>query len=453
MKKICLFLFVLVSVSLAAQEAMTPVQIAERNKPGTVMIQATYRGTVSAITPEVNVFALEDMATAVKKKLTDEGKFTTELFWNTYILTFSEHIDEFMSKGTERVSKELNTTMIGSGFIITPDGSVITNAHVVDENDADTRQGFAEQAFMEILQNDIKTIEDAMNRSMTNEEALALKDAYSWYYTQTMEVGRIKKEISVVLGISGDKGKIVPMVIPARIVTQGKAIPGKDVAILKLTEKHIYPTIRVGDDKAMRVGDAVYVLGYPAVATFNPLLSAETISEATLTRGLVSAKKNMKDGWEVLQIDAAITHGNSGGPVMNDRGEVIGLATFVSVDEQRKQQVQGMNFIVPTTIVNEFVTKTKIKPEMSDISLAYEEAMDFFDKARYKKALEKFRTVKEMNPSFPFIDTYLSQTQTNIDKGLDKEPKDMKMYYYIGGGVLVLVLVLFLLFRRKKNAK
>jgi S1-C subfamily serine protease len=453
MKKICLFLFVLVSVSLAAQEAMTPVQIAERNKPGTVMIQATYRGTVSAITPEVNVFALEDMATAVKKKLTDEGKFTTELFWNKYILTFSEHIDEFMSKGTERVSKELNTTMIGSGFIITPDGTVITNAHVVDENDADTRQGFAEQAFMEILQNDIKTIEDAMNRSMTNEEALALKDAYSWYYTQTMEVGRIKKEISVVLGISGDKGKIVPMVIPARIVTQGKAIPGKDVAILKLTEKHIYPTIRVGDDKAMRVGDAVYVLGYPAVATFNPLLSAETISEATLTRGLVSAKKNMKDGWEVLQIDAAITHGNSGGPVMNDRGEVIGLATFVSVDEQRKQQVQGMNFIVPTTIVNEFVTKTKIKPEMSDISLAYEEAMDLFDKARYKKALEKFRTVKEMNPSFPFIDTYLSQTQTNIDKGLDKEPKDMKMYYYIGGGVLVLVMVLFLLFRRKKNAK
>jgi len=209
----------------------------------------------------------------------------------------------------------------------------------------------------------------------------------------------------------------------------------------------------VGDDKAMRVGDAVYVLGYPAVATFNPLLSAETISEATLTRGLVSAKKNMKDGWEVLQIDAAITHGNSGGPVMNDRGEVIGLATFVSVDEQRKQQVQGMNFIVPTTIVNEFVTKAKINPEMSDISLAYEEAMDLFDKARYKKALEKFRTVKEMNPSFPFIDTYLSQTQTNIDKGLDKEPKDMKMYYYIGGGAVVLMLVLFLLFRRKKNAK
>jgi len=305
---------------------------------------------------------------------------------------------------------------------------------------------------MEILQNDIQTIEDAMNRKMTDEEAKALNNAYSWYYSQTMEVSNIKKEFSVVLGISGDKGKIVPLVIPAKIVSQGKPIPGKDVAILKLGEKHIYPTIRIGDDKAMRVGDAVFVLGYPAVATFNPLLSAETVSEATLTKGLVSAKKNMKDGWEVLQIDAAITHGNSGGPVMNEKGEVIGLATFVSVDEQRKQEIQGMNFIVPTTIVNEFISKTKIKPEMSDISLAYEAAMDLFDKSRFKKALVEFKKVKDMNPSFPFIDTYISQAQTNIDKGLDKEPKDMKMYYYIGGGAVLLNLWFVLLLRKKKKA-
>jgi serine protease Do len=451
MKKILFFIPFLFCIASFAQEALTPVQIAERNKPGTVMIQATYKGVVSAIVPLVNQPALSAMSQQIKQQLTDEGKLTEELFWNTYLMTFSKNIDQYMTRGTERVSKELNTTMMGSGFIITPDGYVVTNAHVIDENDGDTKRGFAEQAFMEILRGDMKTIQSAMKRKMTDEEAQAFKEAYSWYYSQTIEVGRIKKEFSVVMGISGDKGKIVPMIIPAKIVTQGKPIPGKDVAILKLQEKHIYPTIRIGDDKAMRVGDAVYVLGYPAVATFNPVLSTETVSEATLTRGLVSAKKNMKDGWEVLQIDAAITHGNSGGPVMNEQGEVIGLATFVSVDELRKQEVQGMNFMVPTTIVNEFVDKTKIKPEMSDISLAYEEAMDMFDKHRYKKALEEFKIVKDMNPSFPFIDTYLSQTQKNIDKGLDKEPKDMTMYYYIGGGVLAVIL-LFLLFRRKKKS-
>lgn len=416
------------------------------------MIQATYKGVVSAITPEINQEALTIMAEQVKKELQDAGKFTQDNFWTTYLLTFSQNIEQYMLRGTERVSKELNTTMIGSGFIITPDGYVITNAHVIDENDADTKQGFAEEAFNEILTNDIGTLEEAMGRKMTEEEATAIRNAYSWYYTQTMEVGNINKELSVVMGISGKSGKIEPLVIPAKIVSQGNPIPGKDVAILKMTEKHVYPTIRIGDDKEMRVGDPVFVLGYPAVATFNPLLSMETVSEATLTKGLVSAKKNMKDGWEVLQIDAAITHGNSGGPVMNDRGEVIGLATFVSVDEQRRQEVQGMNFVVPTTIVNEFVRKSKVKPEMSDISLAYEEAMDLFDKSRFKKALEKLKEVKSMNPSFPFIDNSISLTQKNIDQGLDKEPKDMKMYYYIGGGAVVVILLLVVLLRRKKQA-
>ncbi len=453
MKKLLLFLSLFLSVTIFSQQpGMTPVQIAERNKPGTVMIQATFKGTVSAIQPVFDEPALEALAGQVKQQLEAEGRFTTDLFWNTYILTFCKSIDQYMMKGTERVSKDLNTTMMGSGFIITPDGYVVTNAHVVDANAEETKKGFAQQAFQEILDDDAKSIEKSMGRKLTEEEGKALTDANSWYFSQTMEVGDISTEFSVVFGISGEKGKIVPTVIPAKLITRGNPIPGKDVAILKLQGKHTYPTIRIGDDKSMRVGDQVYVLGYPAVATFHPLISEESISEASLTRGLVSAKKNMKDGWEVLQIDAAITHGNSGGPVMNDQGEVIGLATFGSIDYQRNAEVQGMNFIVPATIVEEFIKEGKIHPMMSEISMVYEEGMDLFDASRYKKALEKFDEVKDMNKSFPFIDKMIADTKRNIDKGLDKEPKDMMMYYYIGGGVLLLALILFFALRKKKRA-
>jgi serine protease Do len=453
MKKI--FLLIAISASLASfsqNTGLTPVQIAERNKPGTVMVQSTFKGTVTAIQPEFDQPAMEQLALDVKQQLEAEGKFTTDLFWNVYIRTFCASVDKYMRQGTETVTRDLDITMMGSGFIITPDGYVITNAHVVDENDDDTKKNFVQQAFQEILEKDVADLEKTMGRKMTEDEAKALTDADSWYFSQSLQIGDISKAFSVVFGISGDKGRIVPQVIPAKLVMQGKPIPGKDVAILKLQGKHTYPTIRIGDDQSMRVGDQVYVLGYPAVATFHPLISEESVSEASLTRGLVSAKKNMKDGWEVLQIDAAITHGNSGGPVMNDQGEVIGLATFGSIDQQRGQEVQGMNFIVPATIVEEFIRKADIDPKMSDISLTYEEGMDLYDKARYKKALEKFEEVKDMNGSFPFIDKFIADTQKKIDKGLDKEPKDMTMYYYIGGGALVVILLLVVLLRKKKKA-
>jgi len=414
------------------------------------MILATFKGTVTAIQPIIDEAGVQQLAMQTRQDLEAAGTFTTDLFWTTYIKAFCQNIDKYMMRGTERVSKELNTTMVGSGFIVTPNGYVITNAHVVDENDETTKQSFADQAFQETMDADAKELEKSMDRELTEDERKDLTNANAWYFSQTLEVGRIDKEFSVVLGISGKGGKIEPMNIPASLVTKGAAIPGKDVAILKLTKKHEYPTIRVGDDKEMRVGDQVYVLGYPAVATFHPLISEESISEATLTRGLVSAKKNMKDGWEVLQTDASITHGNSGGPVMNEYGEVIGLATFGSIDQQRGQEVQGMNFIVPVTIVKEFIRKAKIQPDMSEISLVYEEALDLYDAERYKKALAKFDEVKEMNPSFPFIDKYIGKTEKNIEKGLAREPKDMTMYYYIGGGALVLVL-LFLIFRKKRE--
>lgn len=416
------------------------------------MILATFKGTVTAIQPYIDEAGAQELAMQTRQQLEAAGTFTTDLFWTTYIKAFCQNIDKYMMRGTERVSKELNTTMVGSGFIVTPDGYVITNAHVVDENDETTKQNFAEQAFQEIMDDDAKELEKSMGRKLTEEERKDLTSANAWYFSQTLEVGRIEKEFSVLLGISGKGGKIEPLQIPAKLITMGAAIPGKDVAILKLQRKHEYPTIRVGDDKEMRVGDQVYALGYPAVATFHPLISEESISEATLTRGLVSAKKNMKDGWEVLQTDASITHGNSGGPVLNEYGEVIGLATFGSIDQQRGQEVQGMNFIVPVTIVKEFIRKAKIKPEMSEISLVFEEGLDLFDKERYKKALAKFDEVKEMNRSFPFIDKYIDETERKIEDGLDKEPKDMMMYYYIGGGVLVAGLLAFLLLRRRKRA-
>lgn len=75
-----------------------------------------------------------------------------------------------------------------------------------------------------------------------------------------------------------------------------------------------------------------------------------------------------------------------------------------------------MNFIVPIIILNGFVEKAKIKPEMSDMSLVYVEAMNLFDKPRYKKTLVKFVEVKEINGSFTFIDSYVGQTQKDIDK-------------------------------------
>jgi hypothetical protein len=154
----------------------------------------------------------------------------------------------------------------------------------------------------------------------------------------------------------------------------------------------------------------------------------------------------MRGGWEVLQTDASITHGNSGGPAINEKGEVIGLATFGSIDQQRGVEVQGMNFVVPSSIVREFLDMANVEPAMSSVSLNYERGLQLSDKAYYRKALKQFKKVKEENAAFPFIDQAISETAGRIEKGEDEEPR---LVYYIVGAALMIAVLFFLFFRKK----
>jgi len=102
-----------------------------------------------------------------------------------------------------------------------------------------------------------------------------------------------------------------------------------DLALVRVDAQGL-PVLSLGDSDAMRAGDAVVAIG-------NPLGLEDTVSN-----GLVSARRTVAHGAEILQISAPIAPGSSGGPIFNDQGEVVGIATAVLL------QGQNLNFGVPT---------------------------------------------------------------------------------------------------------
>jgi serine protease Do len=107
------------------------------------------------------------------------------------------------------------------------------------------------------------------------------------------------------------------------------ASPDHDLALVRVEARGL-PVLVLGDSDAMRPGD-------PVVAIGNPLGLEDTVSN-----GLVSARRKIDGGFEVLQVSAPIAPGSSGGPLFNDRGEVVGIATAVM------QGGQNLAFGVPT---------------------------------------------------------------------------------------------------------
>lgn len=124
--------------------------------------------------------------------------------------------------------------------------------------------------------------------------------------------------------------------------------PATDLALLKIEGNHPFATVRLGDSDRLRVGEWVMAIGDPLQF------------EKTVTVGVVSGKgrnPRISDATasfeSLIQTDAAINFGNSGGPLVNISGEVIGINTAIS------RMAQNIGFAVPVNTVKRLLPQLK----------------------------------------------------------------------------------------------
>lgn len=159
----------------------------------------------------------------------------------------------------------------------------------------------------------------------------------------------------------------------------------------------------------MKLLDSVTVVGYPGLVENSSLFNDESFYKASFTRGQVSAKKNLKDGTPVLQITAPVPKGNSGGLVLNDNGEVIGLVTFGPDD--------NFTFLFTSNTIQEFLDSAKINNQQGLVNQEYRQGLQLYSEGKYTQALQKFQLVKRLFPQHSEVESYLDKCQVIIANG------------------------------------
>ena len=92
-----------------------------------------------------------------------------------------------------------------------------------------------------------------------------------------------------------------------------------DLAVVKVSADTDFTAVPLGSAGRVALGEDVMALGFP--------LSSQLGDDLTVTRGIISARRQF-EGYEYFQTDAALNPGNSGGPLLNHGGEVVGVITF-----------------------------------------------------------------------------------------------------------------------------
>lgn len=116
----------------------------------------------------------------------------------------------------------------------------------------------------------------------------------------------------------------------------------RDIAVLGVQNAKFTP-LTIADYRELSVGDDVYAIGAPKSMAY------------TLTKGVISAKEREIGEYKYLQTDAAINEGNSGGPLLNKEGNVIGINTMKISDSE------GIGLAIPMTVASDFLKSLGIK--------------------------------------------------------------------------------------------
>lgn len=110
----------------------------------------------------------------------------------------------------------------------------------------------------------------------------------------------------------------------------------EDIAIL-MVEDVVFPYLTIADISTMKTGDDIYAIGAPKGMAY------------TLTKGGISAKERTIGSRVYIQIDAAINEGNSGGPLLNDLGLVLGMNTLKISDSE------GIGLAIPSNRICDYI--------------------------------------------------------------------------------------------------
>ena len=280
----------------------------------------------------------------------------------------------------------------GSGFIINPDGMILTSGHVVapTRDEAALERELRRNGAIAALVQHFPV--DTLRRIHRDEEL-------DRYVEPLAKAGRLEGR-RIVNQVELSNGEALPFTI--RRYSPALNERGIDLAVLQIARKNL-PSLALGDSDAVHVGESIWSVGYPAVASSSDeviggWLSRDSDLEPTFNPGTITAIKRNVENTPVFQSNVAIYRGNSGGPAVNGRGEVIGISTW------GHSQAEQIKFLVPVNVARQMLAAAKVAPSAGgEFNVSYRAALDAAGEGRWLDAKKDLRRASELFPKSPDI--------------------------------------------------
>jgi len=280
----------------------------------------------------------------------------------------------------------------GTGFCVNPStGHILTAAHVVDIPEVDLKWQILDQYIYEAYPDyyDVLTNED-WNRIYENFKVVGQKSDTKLNHEVLVQFNQ---------AISGLATSINTPYMRAEIV-DFSPWEQRDIAILKVQAQTggALSSLLIGESGMMETLDEVTIIGYPWTSE----VGQDNILNPTVTTGRVSGKIII-GGTEVLQIQGDARPGNSGGPVLDSNGMVIGMLTM-GTDATN-------NYLRPAVDLKEMLNRNGVQNALGLVDEEFKQGLINYRTGNYMEAINHFNAVLNLNQRHILAQEYRSKAQ------------------------------------------
>lgn len=398
------------SASAGPKDVAAGTRLAARTNPAVQLIQQLYRGNV--VVPKVKVNKTFKALLAKARQNARTGKLPadnhSQLKW--VLAQVSSDVNLYLDPARQTRAAQSYVDTLCTGWWMTPNGHMVTGAHCVGLPKARLYAGLGSKVLPKINEDDAVAFlkKWGTKAALTPEMAATTLELFNKFNSEHMRVTRLKHTMYVI--------SVKNVATPLSLVAKGKGWPGEDFALLKMKGARNLPTVPLGRDTDVRVGDVLYINGFPGPITFDRNLDVKSRLYPTLTEGAYNAKRTSADGVPYIQSQAPSYRGNSGGPVFSKDGRVIGILIAGTVDD-KGIDAENHSYILPVSVVWKHLAAAGVKPLESATTRIYNAALDDFFAGRYRAALPKFRQAKALYPQHPYVGAFISDSRKAIAAG------------------------------------
>jgi len=368
----------------------------------------------------------QDYQQGVAKGEIDRTKSLKDYAWEA----IADNPQRFLRASIDSVTETVRQDVVysaGTGFAVSREGILLTNAHVlwgmvVELDDI----GVAIEFLSDFMERALLTIASQVGEPSDAMAPRVVSALVKWLVPRSHVVAKFKhaevvlkydfpesfeqwrsrhgKFDETLLGALGRYGDSkLPLTVRADVLAAGEPYPGRDVAVLRIRPEIVFYRsplrasersamidardriicLPLGDSDLVLPGTRVQAMGFPSSAFDPKSMSAEAEFRMSSQDGQIGQLKPLKGGGNVLEMTALIDFGDSGGPVFDRKGNVIGLNVGGNTNAR-------VTLAVPINVAKALLKKAGIKPDLGPLTKQWVRGLRAYGQGRYADAVKEF---------------------------------------------------------------